>query len=70
MASCVLLGQAEFLAAHGDQLAGVLAHSVASVGEKGLLALLPVRRLKPNLSVQSRRSARCWFRTLVLVCNQ
>lgn len=43
MASCVLLGGADFLAAHGGALAGVLATSVASVGERGLLALLPVR---------------------------
>lgn len=43
MASCVLLGGADFLAAHGAALSGTLAHSLESVGEKGLLALLPVR---------------------------
>lgn len=47
MASCVLLGGAEFLAAHGAALAGTLAHSLGSVGEKGLLALLPVRAAVP-----------------------
>jgi hypothetical protein len=42
MASCVLLGGQDFLAAHGAALAGTLAHSIDSVGEKGLLALMPV----------------------------
>lgn len=42
MASCVLLGGQDFLAAHGAALAGTLAHSIDSVGEKGLLTLMPV----------------------------
>ena len=42
MASCVLLGGQDFLAAHGAALADALAHSIDSVGEKGLLALMPV----------------------------
>jgi hypothetical protein len=42
MASCVLLGGQEFLAAHGAALASTLAHSIDSVGEKGLLALMLV----------------------------
>jgi hypothetical protein len=49
MASCVLLGGQDFLAAHGAALAGTLAHSIDSVGEKGLLALMPVRMLAPDV---------------------
>ena len=50
MASCVLLGGQEFLAAHGAALAGTLAHSTDSVGEKGLLALMPVGMLGQTCS--------------------
>ena len=40
--SCVLLGQRDFLAAHGAGLVSVLCGFIGNVKDRGMLALLPV----------------------------
>ena len=45
MASCVLLGGADFLAQHGGALAATLAALTGNVNERGMLLLFPVYEL-------------------------
>lgn len=51
MASCLLMGGAGFLAAHGAALGEALQAAFLGVGERGALALLPV----PPPAARSRR---------------
>ncbi len=45
MQSCILLGGADFLSAHGKALVGMLCKVLGNVNERGMLLLLPIMAL-------------------------